>query len=428
MYKKEAFFQKIFRAVVYNGSYRSLNNPNTPISSSAVMGLFGIQEEESGAHASKETALTISAYHRANEVLNHTLASLPISVFEKQKDGSNKKIDHDLNDILKRESNPLMSAFSWKELGQGQLNTAGNSYSRIESNASGRVTALWPEVEGIAPTRSGNRVVYKSTDLKNPIKYEDMLHIPGFGFDGIVGKPKIQLMAESLGLGLAYQKYASRYIKNDASSRVVLVAKGDISAEDLKTSRDNWQEANGGKNQGKVASIRGDWDVKSISSTPSDSQLLESRQFSVTEIARWTGVPPHLLFDLSRSTYNNIEHQMTEFVMFTILGWCTKWEQEINRKLFSPKQKKSGKYFVKHNLNALMRADSKSRADLYKALSQTSAFSANDILKLEDMNPVEGGDRRYTQMQNIPTDRVDEWLDAKLLQGIKNNTDNDNVE
>jgi len=135
-------------------------------------------------------------------------------------------------------------------------------------------------------------------------------------------------------------------------------------------------------------------------------------------------VPPHLLFELDRATFNNIEQQNIEFATYTIDGWITKWEQEINRKLFKPSEKK--KLFVKYNLNGLLKADAKSRGEFYKALSGIGAITPNQIAKLEDMNPVDGGDRSFKQMQDIPLDRMDEYLDS-LIEG-KNKKQSSNGE
>ena len=419
MSEKPAFFQKLYRTVVNNPDYRSVENPQNPITSQTVIDMFGGQESESGVEVNPDTALTNAAYYRANEVLNHTMASVPLAVYGKGKDGSRTKVDHDVSYLLKSEPNPIMTAFTFKETGQGQLNNYGNFYAEIERHKNGSVKALWPiDYNEVTPKVNKRRLVYKVEGTSTPIKSQDMYHVPGFGFNGLVGKPKIELMAESLGLGLVYQKYASRFMKNDATPPVALIAKGDITNDQKDATKKSWQSAQSGKNKGRSAVMSGDWDLKTFSVPPEQAQFLQSRVFSVSEIARWTGIPPHLLFELDRATHNNIEHQLIEFVMFTILGWCTKWEQEYNRKLFTPEERKSCKYYTKHNINGLMRADAQSRAEFYKALSGISALSANKILEMEDMNPVENGDKRYTQMQNIPTDRVDEYVDSVVAKGL----------
>jgi len=205
---------------------------------------------------------------------------------------------------------------------------------------------------------------------------------------------------------------ASYFVKNDSTPPIAIINKGSYNETQNNSNKKNWQAAQAGVNSGKAAHLSGDFEIKQLAITPDQAQFLESRVFSVGEIARFTGVPPHLLFELDRATFSNIEQQNIEFATYTIDGWITKWEQEINRKLFRPSEKK--KVYAKFNLNGLLKADAKSRGEFYKALSNIGAITPNQIAKLENMNPVEGGDRSFRQMQDIPLERMDEFVDSLI--------------
>jgi len=426
--EKKGFLQTIWNSVVYNPEARSLENPNIPITNDTLLQFLNGSTTKSGASVNGNSSLAISAYTRANQILSDTLATLPINVHERMADGSTEIISHDVADLFKLEPNEMQTAVNWKAAGQGQLNTYGNFFAEIFRAGDGSVKSLG--VPFLATTVSvktnEGRMVYEVTEggLTRIILPRNMFHVAGFSYDGLLGIAKLDLMKETLGLAKTYEDKASYFIKNDSTPPIAIVNKGKYDSTQNSNNKKNWQAAQTGVNSGKAAFLSGDFDIKQLAITPDQAQFLESRVFSVGEIARFTGVPPHLLFELDRATFNNIEQQNIEFATYTIDGWITKWEQEINRKLFKPSEKK--KLFVKYNLNGLLKADAKSRGEFYKALSGIGAITPNQIAKLEDMNPVDGGDRSFKQMQDIPLDRMDEYLDS-LIEG-KNKKQSSNGE
>lgn len=414
--EKKGFLQRVWNEAVYNPEARSLENPNIPITNDTLLQIVGGSPTNSGATITGSNSLAISAYTRANQILFDTMATLPINVLEKQADGSRKIINHKVADLLKSEPNSVQTAVNWKGAGQGQLNTYGNFFAEIFRKGDGSVKSLGIpfQADTVSMKINGDRVVYEVSENGSTrvIKSMNMFHVAGFSYDGLLGIAKIDLMRETLGLSKTYEDKASFFIKNDSTPPVAIINKGKYDTTQNSANKKNWQAANSGKNSGKAAFLSGEFDIKQLSITPDQAQFLESRVFSVSEIARFTGVPPHLLFELSGAKFNNIEQLNTEFATYTINGWTTKWEQEINRKLFTPSEKK--KLSVKYNLNGLLKADAKSRGEFYKALASIGSITPNQVAKLEDMPPLTGGDRAFVQMQDVPLDRVDELINSQI--------------
>lgn len=404
---------------------RSLENPNTPLTS---MNIFGTSETKAGANINGDTSLAISSYTRANQVLSDTLSTLPVNVHKRNTDGTTEIVDHAVGDLFKLEPNDIQTAVNWRSAGQGGLNTYGNTYSEIFRKGDGSVKSLGVPFKDsqVQVKVNENRIVYEVTENSKTrvIQSRDMYHVLGFSYDGVLGISKLDLMRETLGLSKTYEDKASFFVRNDSTPPVALIGKSKMTEDQTKMNKDNWQAAQTLKNAGKAAVLSGDWDIKQLAITPDQAQFLQSRVFSVGEIARFTGVPPHLLFELDRATFNNIEQQSIEFVTYTLLGWVNKWEQEANRKLFKPSERKT--HFLKFNLNGLLKADAKSRGEFYKALASIGALRPNDVRDFEDMNPLEGGDKSFVQMQDVPLDRVDEYLDSIINKdnGSVNKEDN----
>ena len=385
------------------------------------MNIFSGGETKAGANINGDTSLNISAYTRANQVLSDTISTLPVNVHKRNPDGTTEVVDHPVGDLFKLEPNEMQTAVNWRAAGQGGLNTYGNTYSEIFRKGDGSVKSLgvpFLDSEVEVKTNEG-RLVYQVTrnSKTRVIQARDMHHVLGFSYDGVVGIAKIDQMRETLGLSKTYEDKASFFVRNDSTPPVALIGKSKMTTQQSKENKDNWQAAQTMKNAGKAAVLNGDWDIKQLAITPDQAQFLESRVFSVGEIARFTGVPPHILFELDRATFNNIEQQNIEFVTYTLLGWVNKWEQEANRKLFKPSERKT--HFLKFNLNGLLKADAKSRGEFYKALASVGALRPNDIRKFEDMNPLEGGDKAFVQMQDIALDKYDEYLDSIIKKGTE---------
>lgn len=405
----------------YNSEYRGkLNVPSIPLTE---VEFFGGEKTDSGEVVNKDTILKLSAIYRANRILNDTIASLPLNVYEKQSNGRAVAIDHDANYLIHSEPNPLQSSFTWRETSQGHFNMNGNAVSKIHG-ANEAIEILDPEK--IKLKKDGFKLTYEVYhDLGNGkveverLDYREIIHIANFSYGGFWGKGFLDVAKEASGAGLAQQSYSSRFFANDSTPNVVLIAKGNLSSEQKENSKASWQKAQAGKNRGKAAVMMGDWDIKTFSVTPEQAQFLQTRNFTVTEIARFFGVEPHLLYNLERSTFNNIEEQGLSFVTYTIRGIAKRWEQELNRKLFTEGEKRSGKYYTKFNLEGLMRADAKSRAEYYRTLFNLGALNSNEIRDLENRNSDPSLERYWIQQNMMPMDKADEILKNKKKSNVE---------
>lgn len=404
MSNKPAVVQNFIRKYLYNPDYgRSLNNPEKPISDLDAS-FFGGSRNESGEIVNESTALKVAAVYRADRLLRDTIASLPLNVYEKSSNGSKAiAIDHDVNYLLEKEPNPLQTSFTFRDIMQGSLTMKGNAIAKIHRNGVKPDKLEWLSQDLTTAKTKNFKAFYetkRSEDNFEKIKGSEIIHIPNYSHDGFWGLGTLEVAAEAIGGAIGQQKFTSRLIKNNAQPSTVLISKGNQTEEQKAQNKSNWKAAHGNGNQGGIAVLSGDWDLKTFTITPEQAQLLESKKFGVVEIARFFGVEPHLLFELDRSTYSNIEHQGIEFVTHTIRGIVKRWEQELNRKLFTEDEKRKGKYFCKFNLNGLMRGDAKSRAEYYKILFEMASIKPTEIRDLEGWNIDDAANEYFVATNN----------------------------
>ncbi|MGN0793975.1 MAG: phage portal protein, partial [Aristaeellaceae bacterium] len=221
------------------------------------------------------------------------------------------------------------------------------------------------------------------------LKPEDVLHIPGLGFDGVVGYSPIALEKSAIGLGIAAEEYGSKFFSNGARPSGILVHPNTV--KDPSALRASWNAAfTGSANAGKVAVLEENMHFEPLTMPNNEAQFLETRKFQVNEICRIFRVPPHMIGDLDRATFSNIEHQSISFAVHTIRPWLVRIEQAMNRALFPDNEK--GRFYVQFNLDGLMRGDYKSRMEGYAIARQNGWMSANEIRELENLNPLSDED------------------------------------
>ncbi len=335
-------------------------------------------------------------------MIAETIASLPFGVYENTETGSRKAMEHDLYHLLHDEPNPEMTSFIWRETMLSHLLIYGNSYSQIIRSGRNRILGLYP----LLPERmdvdrnTDGRLVYTYTTREGRqavLRPEDVLHIPGLGFDGIMGYSPIALEKNAIGLGIATEEYGSKFFENGARPSGILTHPNTV--KDPERLRKSWNAAYGGSsNSGKVAILEENMTYTPISLPNNEAQFLETRRFQVEEICRIYRVPAHMIGDLSHATFSNIEHQSIDFAVHTIRPWLVRIEQSINRALFSEKEK--GRFYVQFNMEGLMRGDYKSRMEGYAIARQNGWMSANDIRALENMNPISAADGGDTYLVN----------------------------
>lgn len=406
---------------------RNLNDPKTPISSTEILKLFGLSESESGVDVSYDAALTLSAVYRANKIICDTISSVPLNIYEKSGNGRIVAIDHDYQYLIHSEPNPLVSSFNWRHTGQSDYNFDGNDYSVMTTHKGAPVIVPIRPEDVHSVKRKGYTLYYKVDVLgKTKILSQDkVIHVKNHSKNGFTGQGYLTVAKETFGSGIAQRDYGSRFWRNNASSGLILVNKiaNRIDRTKKQSNIDSWNEYRTGKNQHGTAILEGDWDVKNITVPQDQAQFIETANLSISDVGRFFGVPPHLLYDLTRSTFNNIEHQSIEFVTHSILGITTNRQQELDRKLFGGK-KNNGKYFTKYNLKGLLQADIKSRSDFYRMAIQNSVMNSDEVRGLEDMNSIpeweEGrtpGQRYAIQQNMMPLDQLGGALDKKSNGG-----------
>ena len=372
-------------------------------------GVFVFGMTNSGERVDEKSALQIATVYACVRLLAETVASLPLHLYKytDKGDGKERAMDHPLYKILYRQPNPEMTSFSFRETLMTHLLLYGNAYSQIVRDGKNGILGLYPLLpENVEIDRAENGdLVYTYhayTDEKPGehdkdivFRREEILHIPGLGFNGLVGFSPIAMMKNSLGTTLAVERYGSAFFKNGAQPAGVLEHPGVL--KDPQKIRDNWMNAYGGAgNAHRVAVLEEGMAYKPISLPPEDSQFLSTREFGVEEICRIFRVPPHMVQDLKRATFNNIEHQSIDFVMHTIMPWLVRIEQAIVKDVLIEEEQDT--YFPKFNVDGLMRGDYKSRMDGYAVGFSNGFLSPNDIRRLENMDLIpaeDGGDDYY---------------------------------
>ena len=364
--------------------------------------LFG--PSASGKTVNEFTAMQTTAVYACVRILAETLAALPLQLYRYTPGGKERVYDHPLYHLLHDEPNPEMTSFVFRETLMSHLLIWGNAYAQIIRDGAGRVLGLYPllpdKMEVQRDDKGNIYYVYSRNSDENPmfkeygnikLKAEDVLHIPGLGFDGLIGYSPIAMAKNAVGMTLACEEYGASFFANGANPGGVLEHPGVL--KDPSKVRESWNSVYRGVNNAhKIAVLEEGMKYQQIGIPPEEAQFLETRKFQINEIARLYRIPPHMVGDLDKSSFSNIEQQSLEFVKYTLDPWVIRWEQSLQRSLLLPGEK--GKYFIKLNVDGLLRGDYQSRMNGYAVGRQNGWFSANDIREMENMNPIpdeEGG-------------------------------------
>ncbi|OUQ14976.1 phage portal protein [Lachnoclostridium sp. An14] len=385
--------------------FRGRDAPANRTSGSAYSFFMG--GSTSGKRVNERTAMQMTAVYSCVRILSEAVASLPLQFYRYNADsGKEKAVDHPLYFLLHDEPNPEMTSFVFRETLMTHLLLWGNAYSQIIRNARGEIIALYPLMpDRMEVNRDQDGQIYyeyylssddahtmKGTSVR--LQEQDVLHIPGLGFDGLVGYSPIAMAKNAIGMAIACEEYGAKFFANGAAPSGVLEHPGTI--KDPSRVRESWQATFGGSaNANKVAVLEEGMKYTPISISPNEAQFLETRKFQIDEIARIFRVPPHMVGDLEKSSFSNIEQQSLEFVKYTLDPWVARWEQAMVRALLTPEEKK--KYFFKFNVDGLLRGDYQSRMAGYVTARQKGWMSANDIRELENLDriPAEAGGDLY---------------------------------
>lgn len=395
----------------FSGLFRSRDAPKNRTAGSSYSFFMG--GSTSGKRVNERSAMQMTAVYSCVRILSEAVASLPLHFYEYDANGSKKKaVEHPLYFILHDEPNPEMTSFVFRETLMTHLLLWGNAYAQIIRNGKGEIIALYPLMpDRMTVDRDENGKLYyeylTSTDdapinKKATVRLDptDVLHIPGLGFDGLVGYSPIAMAKNAIGLAIAAEEYGSKFYANGAAPSGVLEHPGTL--KDPAKVRESWSQTFGGsQNSHKVAVLEEGMKYTPISISPNEAQFLETRKFQIDEIARIFRVPPHMVGDLEKSSFSNIEQQSLEFVKYTLDPWVSRWEQTMIRSLLTKEEKK--KYFIKFNVDGLLRGDYQSRMNGYSVGIQNGFMSPNDVRELENMDliPEEKGGNTYMVNGNM---------------------------
>jgi HK97 family phage portal protein len=383
---------------------KARDEPSDSVSAAPV---FYMGSALAGGYVNERTALQASAVLACVRVIAETIASLPLHTYERTKTGTDRAYAHPMYALLHDEPNPEMTSYTFRETTMTHLLIWGNSYSQIIRNGRGQVVGLYPLLPSkmVVDRDDTGRLMYTYLDRKGvsiPLLPQDVLHVPGLGYDGIVGYSPIALAKNTIGLNLAAEEYGSRFFSNGATPAGALTHPATV--KDPAKLRAAWNAAYAGvANAGKVAILEEGMKFQQIAVPNADSQFLETRKFQVEEICRLYRVPPHMIGMLDKATFSNIEHQGIEFATHTVRSWAVRTEQAYNRSLFTAEEKK--KFFTGFNMDGLLRGDYKSRMEGYSIGIQNGFLCPNDVRGLENMNPIppeQNGDKYMVNGNLLP--------------------------
>ena len=370
---------------------RSRASPKNTLYGSTYSFFFG--GTASGKTVNERTAMQTTAVYACVRILAETIASLPLNIYRSTGNGKEKAINHQLYYLLHDEPNPEMTSFVFRETLMSHLLLWGNAYAQIIRDGRGKVLALYPLLPDrmtVDRTTEGQLYFEYRKDTGYVIlRPEDILHIPGLGFDGLVGYSPIAMAKNAIGMAIATEEYGGKFFANGASPGGVLEHPGVV--KDPARIRESWNAVyQGSGNAHRIAVLEEGMKFQSIGIPPEQAQFLETRKFQTEEICRIFRVPPHLVANLDKATFSNIEHQSISFVVHTIRPWLVRLEQGMNKALLTPSEK--GQYFVGFVVDGLLRGDYASRMQGYAIGIQNGFLSPNDVRTLENMNTIEHGD------------------------------------
>ena len=417
---------------VFGKLFKARDKPQDALNGSGYSFMFG--RTISGQSVNERSAMQMSAVYACVRILAESVASLPLHFYQYNDTGGKEKaVNHPLYWLLHDEPNPEMSSFSFRETLMTHLLLWGNAYAQIVRNGRGEVIALYPLMPDrmVVDRDARGRIYYeytrsdsdantlgkKSSVILSP---EDVFHIPGLGFDGLVGYSPIAMAKQAIGMGLACDEYGAAFYQNGAQPGGVLEHPNVV--KDPKRVRESWNAIyQGSRNAHRIAVLEEGMTYKPITISPEQAQFLETRKFQIDEIARIFRVPPHMIGDLEKSSFSNIEQQSLEFVKYTLAPWISRWEQAIQRSLLLMSERT--RYFARFNVEGLLRGDYQSRMNGYAVARQNGWMSANDIRELEslDMIPDEQGGNLYLINGNMT-----KLEDAGLFAGERKPTETTN--
>jgi HK97 family phage portal protein len=361
-----------------------------------------VSPRQAGVTVTEDTALTYSAVWACVRVISESIATLPWHVYRRTSSGR-EPVNGGIHWMLNSQPNAEMTGVAFREALVAHALTWGNGYAEIVRDGAGRPAALYLLTpDRVTPKRSDAGELYYDViggdNQARRLMPSDVFHLHGLSYDGLVGYSPVYMAARSIGLGIAQDAFGQAFYANGTTFGGLVKVPGTLSPEQIGTMENYLNGKHGGPHKAfTVRVVHSGMEYVNTNMPMTDAQFLESRRFSVTDIARWYRVPPHKIADLERSTNNNIEHQSIEFVTDTLMPWIKRLEDEANIKLVGARSQ--GAVYTKMAVNALMRGDAKSRAEFYRTMTQIGVMSINEVRALEELNGIgPDGDQQLVQL------------------------------
>lgn len=408
----------------------ALNDPKSW--NTSLWNLYGSQSQ-SGENVTEYNAMTYSAVWNAVYQISSTCGSLPLHLRQHKGRKTRYATENSLYRVMHTQFNSFMTAKIGRECLMAHVLTWGNGYAEKVTNFQGDILELWP----ITPNRvtvalENKELIYKIRvdNEEISLKRDKILHIPGFGFDGMTGYSPVAMARKNIGWGMAMETFSSNFFGKGTHPGVIVSHPGPAMSPQA---RQNLEQAlsstySGLGNSHRLMLLEEAMKIETLGFSPEDSQFLESKQHHVTDIARWFNIPPHKLKDMTKSSFNNIEAENASYVIDTILPWAIHLEQIYDTQLLDKNKYESGLYF-KHVLEGLLRANSKERAEFYKIMIGSTIMTPNEAREKEDMDPSDDplADDLWAPTGNIPLSKFSEYL-SKNQGGQKPEQIEDNSE
>lgn len=368
---------------------------------------FGGASTSSGVSITPEKAMECAAVYACVAVLSESMAQLPLHVYKRLDRGKDIAAEHPLYRLLHDRPNPWQTSFEFRQMLSAHAILRGDGLAYINrggSGSTGRIRELIPIHPDSCEITQGEdyRLTYdvKTKTGRAIFREGEIFHLRGMTFNGFKGVSPITYVRESIGLSIAAEQHGARLFGNGARPGGVLETATTMKPEEIDKLRSQWAETQGGENAHKVAVLTGGMSFKPITINAEDSQFLETRKYQRSEIASIFRVPAHLINDLEKATFSNIEHLGLSFVVHSLMPWLVRWEQAISRDLFQ--EKDAGKFFAEHLVSGLLRGDIKSRYEAYGRGIQDGWLTRNEARGWENLNPIKGLDDPLQPLNMTP--------------------------
>jgi HK97 family phage portal protein len=384
---------------------RSLENPSTPLSAPDdwLYDALGSFRASSGVNVNSQTALSYAPWWRGVNLISADLGRCHLHKYVMTKGGRQIDYKHPSYRLVRFKPNTEMTAMVFRQTLQHHVLATGNGYAYISRANDGTPLELIPmNPTQIYPIRANGQLWYivdiPNLDLRR-VPPEDIFHLKGLSYDGLIGYSVIAKAREALGEGMAQQTWGSIFYRNNAQPRVVLVVPSHLKSDVRQQLRENWERMHAGlENAHRTAVLSGGMDIKTIQINARDAQFIEGRKHAITEVANFLNIPPSKLGLREQTSYNSLEMDQGAYVEEGVAPWFTKWEEESWDKLLTEDEKQSGRHFFGFDARTLVRAGMQARAEYFVKAVTTGWMSPNDVREEEGMNPREDAEGdRYAQ-------------------------------